>query len=176
MRLNKRKTVPLIFLSIALILFILLIPFKKVLLFTEQKTDSPKEYYIQLKDDPAFIIRYMHSIFLTNVYETYEVTRDEKIRLMSMTYENIGIGLPGSAGVGETFSVIDGLYTLSYDDRVIDSFTMFIATVDAELALQYRGIELDLKEKLEKGKSYKVSVTKLSIYQLLRGVNINVKK
>lgn len=150
----------------------LLIPFKTVILFTEQRTEKPMYYYVMLNDDPEFKIRYVHSIHLTNVFETYEVTPEEKIRMVSMTYENIGIGLPGSAGVGETFSVIDGLYTLSFDDNVINSFTMFIATIDAELAFQYRGNELNLKEKLDKGKSYEVSVAKQSLYQLLRGVNL----
>ena len=34
-------------------------------------------------------------------------------------------------------SVKDGVYTLTYDDNVIDSFVMFIGNVDAELAFRY---------------------------------------
>lgn len=172
MRLKVLKVVPLIFLLVVMTLMVILIPVKSVILFIEQRTETPMKYYVMLDDDRAFNIRYVHSIHLTNVFETYEVTADEKIRMVSMTYENIGIGLPGSAGVGETFSIIDGLYTLSYDNHVIDSFTMFIATIDTDLAFQYQGNELNLKEKLEKGKSYEVRVVKQSLYQLMRGVNL----
>lgn len=90
-----------------------------------------------------------------------------------MQYEDLAIGLPGYAEEGETLSVNDGVYTLTYDDNVIDSFVMLIGNVDAELAFRYLGAELDLKKQLVRGKSYTFCVKKLSIYQLLKGVNMN---
>ena len=65
-----------------------------------------------------FQIRYVHSIHLTDVIESYEVTPDEKIRMLSMTYENLSIGLPGDAGEGETLTVErwDNIH-LTYDDQ-----------------------------------------------------------
>lgn len=151
-------------------------PAKNVVLFTEQKTDRPMNYYVPLTDNAEFQIRYVHSIHLTDVVETYEVTYDKEIRFISMTYENIGIGLPGSAGEGETFSIADGLYTLTYDDYVIDSFTMFIATIDTDLAFRYGRKEYDLKKKLVKGESYRLGVKKISTYQMLKGVNLNAER
>lgn len=173
---KKSKIAPLIVILSLFILFLFFIPMKDVILFTEQKTDRPANYYVSLAGADEFQIRYVHSIHLTDVFETYEVTHDKKIRFKSMTYENIGIGLPGSAGDGETFSIIDGVYTLTYDDRVVDSFTMFIATIDTDLALRYDQKEFNLKEKLVKGKSYKLSVAKLSIYQMLKGVNLYAER
>ena len=173
---KKSRVAPLIIVLSLLILVLFFIPIKDVVLFTEQKTDRPENYYVPLARDDEFQIRYVHSIHLTDVFETYEVTHDKKIRFKSMTYENIGIGLPGSAGEGETFSIIDDVYTLTYDDRVIDSFTMFIATIDTDLALRYDKKEFNLKEKLVKGKSYKLNVAKLSIYQMLKGVNLYAEK
>jgi len=173
MRLNKRKVVPLIIVLCSIFTFVLLFyPNNKVLLFSEQRSENPINSYISLKKDQNFQIRYVHSIHLTDVIEAYEITNNEKIRFLSMTYENIGIGLPGTAGEGETFSFIDGLYSLTYDDHIIDSFVMFIANIDAELAFQYMGNELDLKKKLKKGKSYKISVEKKSLFQLMKGVNL----
>ena len=99
--------------------------------------ENPDVYYVPLKNTNSFQIRYVHSIHLTDVIESYEVTADRKIRLLSMQYEDLAIGLPGYAEEGETFTVQDGVYTLTYDDNVIDSFVMLIGDVDAELAFRY---------------------------------------
>ncbi|WP_318615936.1 DUF1850 domain-containing protein [Sporosarcina sp. YIM B06819] len=165
---------------IPLILFVFvvlfLLPIKQAFTFTEHRTENPKLFYIPVESDDSFQIRYVHSIHLTDVIESYEITADQKIRLVSMQYEDLAIGLPGYAEEGETFSVNDGVYTLTYDDNVIESFVMLIGNVDAELAFQYVGNELNLKKQLVRGKSYTFCVKKLSIYQLLKGVNMNGKK
>ena len=44
------------------------------------------------------------------------------------------------------FQLKDGVYTLTYDDNVIDSFVMLIGKVDADLAFRYGGNEIDLKK------------------------------
>ena len=67
--------------------------------------ENPRVYYVPLKNTNSFQIRYVHSIHLTDVIESYEVTADQKIRLLSMQYEDLAIGLPGYAEEGETFSV-----------------------------------------------------------------------
>ncbi|MEK5040854.1 DUF1850 domain-containing protein [Sporosarcina sp. FSL K6-3457] len=162
--------VPLILVVIAVLCFI---PVQQAFTFTEHRTEHPKLFYIPVESDDSFQIRYVHSIHLTDVIESYELTVDQKIRLVSMQYEDLAIGLPGYAEEGETLSVNDGVYTLTYDDNVIDSFVMLIGNVDAELAFRYLGAELDLKKQLVRGKSYTFCVKKLSIYQLLKGVNMN---
>ncbi|MFJ7936207.1 DUF1850 domain-containing protein [Sporosarcina sp. NPDC096371] len=174
----KRKVVvPLILLVVFTSFILFFIPMKEAFTFTEQRTEDPEMYYIPLKSDRGFQIRYVHSIHLTDVFENYEVTVDHKIKLLSMQYENLAIGLPGSAEEeGESFSFKDGVYTLTYDDKVIDSFVLFIGDVDAELAFRYLGNEINLKQQLERGKSYAFRVTKLSYYQMLKGGNLNGNK
>lgn len=173
---NRKIVVPLILFLTFLLLTIFFIPIKQAFIFIEYRTDTPRLFYVLLNDDDSFQIRYVHSIHLTDVIESYEVTKDGKIRMVSMTYENLAIGLPGAAEEGETFSVKDGKYTLSYDNNVIDSFTMRIGDVDADLAFRYRGHEINLKQQLERGMSYTFRVTKLSCFQMLRGVNIDGKR
>ncbi|MCZ2256887.1 DUF1850 domain-containing protein [Sporosarcina sp. G11-34] len=170
---NNSKITLFILLFIVFLFLLLFIPFREVILFTEQRTEKPKEHYVPLKGEMKFGIRYVHSIHLTDVIETYEVTEDSKIRFLSMSYESLGIGLPGYAADGETFLAENGMYTLTYNDHVIDSFVLFIAAIDEDLALRYKENELNLKEKLEKGKSYKVNVVRKSLYQLSKGVDIN---
>lgn len=173
---NNRKNMLIIPLCIVFLILLLFIPYQKVVQFTEQRTEKPKEYFVPLKGDMKIGIRYVHSIHLTDVIETYEVTEDNKIRFLSMNYESLGIGLPGYAAEGETFTSEGGMYTVTYNDHVIDSFVLFIATIDADLAFRYKGKELNLKKKLGKGKSYKVSIERKSLYQLWKGVDINEEK
>lgn len=162
---------------ITLLGFILLgfffMPIKKVLLFTETRAENGEMFYVLLDQGEKFEIRYVHSIHLTDVVESYEVTRDELIRMLSMSYENLSIGLPGEAGEGEILELKDGVYTLTYKDRVIDSFRLHIGRVDADLALRYAGVEIDLKKYLEKGKSYEFKVHKMTVYQLMKGEKLH---
>jgi hypothetical protein len=173
---SPKKVVPLILFFIFIVGFIFFIPIKPAFTFTEHRVDNPSVYYVPLKGTNSFQIRYVHSIHLTDVIEFYEVTANQKIRLLSMQYENLAIGLPGYAEEGETFTVQDGIYTLTYDDNVIDSFVMLIGDVDADLAFRYLGNELNLKKQLVRGKSYTFRVMKISFYQMLKGVNMNGKR
>ena len=170
---SHRKVVPLILLPIFIVGILFFIPIKSAFTFTEHRVENPNIYYVPLKSNNDFQIRYVHSIHLTDVIEFYEVTADQEIRLLSMQYENLAIGLPGYAEEGETFTVQYGVYTLTYDDNVIDSFVMLIGDVDADLAFRYLGNELNLKKQLVRGKSYTFRVKKLSFYQMLKGVNMN---
>ena len=134
---SSKKVVPLILFFICTVAILFFIPIKTAFTFTEHRVENPSVYYVPLKNTNSFQIRYVHSIHLTDVIESYEVTADQKIRLLSMQYEDLAIGLPGYAEEGETFTVQDGVYTLTYDDNVIDSFVMLIGNVDAELAFRY---------------------------------------
>lgn len=151
------------------------LPMKKTISFTETNIKNGSVFYMPITKDEKFEIRYVHSIHLTDVVESYEITEDLKIRLLAMSYENLSIGLPGEAGEGETLELKDGVYTLTYKDRVIDSFRLHIGRVDADLAIRYEGVEVDLKEYLEKGKSYEFKIQKLTYYQLMKGEKLNGK-
>lgn len=173
---SPKKAVPLNLIIICSVAITFLIPIKTAFTFTEHRTENPSVYYVPLKNTNSFQFRYVHSIHLTDVIESYEVTADREIRLLSMQYEDLAIGLPGYAEEGETITVQDGVYTLTYDDNVIDSFVMLIGNVDAELAFRYLGKEQNLKKQLVRGKSYTFRVARLSFYQMLKGVNMNGKR
>lgn len=169
----KKLTLPILLSVLLLCLAYFFLPIHKVFTFTEYRSDHPKTFYVKLKDEQEFQIRYVHSIFLTDVIENYEVTADNAIRLLSMQYEDVGIGLPGYAEDGQTLKFIDEMYTLTYDYNIIDSFVLFVGDVDADLAFIYEGKETDLKTYLTRGKSYTFSVERQSTYQQMRGVNMN---
>ncbi|REB09577.1 DUF1850 domain-containing protein [Sporosarcina sp. BI001-red] len=173
----KRWRIPLgLFVVMVLIAGVLTIPVKRAYTFTETRTEHPKLVYWLLEDESEFQIRYIHSIFLTNVLETYRVLPDSTLKFLTMRYEDVGIGLPAYAEKGETLEVTnDGIYTLTYEDKEIDSFILYIGDIDAQLAFRYKGIEADLKAYLKRGHSYEFCVKKLTVFELMKGVNMNGK-
>lgn len=164
-------TILLLLLLIALIFFFL--PIQKAFTFTEYRTDYPAVYYLKLSEETEFQIRYVHSIFLSNVLETYQVVRGDNIKMLSMKYEDVGIGLPGYAEEGESLTVKDGVYTLTYDNRTIESFVLYVGDVDADLAFRYEQHEYDLKQHLTRGKSYLFRIERISLFQMMKGANLN---
>jgi hypothetical protein len=171
---SKQKIIPLILVLVLLLaLTLMFLPLKQAFTFSEYRVQHPKVHYIPLDEETKFQIRYVHSIHLSDVIESYERTNGEKIRLLSMDYEDVGIGMPGYAEEGETLTVKDGLYTLTYDNKVIDSFTMIVGDVDTDLAFRYKGIEVDLKQHLKRGESYVFSIKKISFYDRMRGEKMN---
>ena len=173
---SKKLTLPILSVVILICLTYFFLPIHKVFTFTDYRSDHPKNFYVKLEDELEFQIRYVHSIFLTDVIENYELTNDNAIRLLSMQYEDVGIGLPGYAEEGETIEYEDGMYTLTYKENIIDSFVLFVGDVDADLAFIYKGKQIDLKAYLTKGKSYTFDVQRQSMYQKMRGVTMNGEK
>ena len=165
-----------VFGSVLLGILLFLVPIKQAFTFTETRTDNPVMAYEFVSDDMKFQIRYVHSIFLTDVVETYRLQPDESLKFLTMRYEDVGIGLPAYAEEGESLDVSEeGIYTLTYEDKVIDSFVLYIGNVDAQLAFRYQGNETDLKTILQRGKSYEFRVKKLTFIEILKGVNLNGK-
>lgn len=171
--LRKKAVLPILLSALLVALVIIFLPIHKVFTFTEYRTDHPKTYYLKMEDEREFQIRYVHSIFLTDVVESYRVVDQYAIQSLSMQYEDVGIGLPGYAEEGESLSVKDGMYTLTYEHNIIQSFVLFIGDVNADLAFRYRGHEVNLKNYLTRGKSYTFRVQRQSFYQLMKGVNMN---
>lgn len=146
------------------------IPTKYVLTFTETRTNEPSMYYIALNKEQQFEIVFTHSIHLTDVKERYQVLENGDIQLLSMQYEDVAIGMPSYAEEGQTLIYEDGVYTLSYDEAVLQNFTLYIGDIDAALTLYSAGSEFNLKQQLIRGKSYVVEAKKLSLYDKMKGV------
>lgn len=148
----------------------LFFPYKEVIALEELRSERPVTYYLPLHAERGFQLNYIHSIHLSNVKEQYRITEDGKFRFEFMQYEDVAIGLPGTAEEGESLQVEDGVYTLTFENRLIDSFVLYIGRVNADLYLRYEQKDYHLKEFLEKGRSYDVYTAKRSNFELLRGV------
>ena len=150
--------------------FVITIPFIKVIQLEQQRVDNGQKYYIKMSDNSSFQIVFTHSIHLTDVIETYEV-EDKKIRLLSMQYSDVAIGMPAYAEEGQTLIYEDGVYTLSYKDAVLDDFNLYIGDVDHGLTFKYEARQFNLKELLGKGNTYNLSIQKISMLDWWKGEN-----
>ncbi|ARK25590.1 hypothetical protein SporoP37_13620 [Sporosarcina sp. P37] len=172
MKLRRFVLLPIVLTGIVL-LIALFYPYRQIIVLEEVRSEQHEVYYLPLREDRHFQINYIHSIHLSNVKEQYLITENEKLRFECMQYEDVAIGLPGYAEEGETLQVEDGVYTLTFENRVIDSFVLYVGRVNADLSLRYQQKDYHLKEFLQKGHSYEFYVAKVSNYELLKGARVD---
>lgn len=151
-------------------------PLWTVFSFTETRTDSPQLHYLSVHDEKLFQIKFTHTIHLTDVIESYELVPENLIRLVSMEYEDVAIGMPSYAEAGQTLTYENGVYTLRYDDVMLNDFTLYIGSVDYDLLFLYEGQQIDLKKELTKGNSYLFQIRKISLYEKMKGVKMHGRK
>ncbi len=80
-------------------------------------------------------MKYTHSIHLSDVVESYVVTKDHEIKQFELMYEDFAIGMPENASEGETFEHSDGKYYLKNMDKISPSFDLRIGKVRANHTL-----------------------------------------
>lgn len=144
-------------------------PAIQVFSFVETRTDEPAKYYLKIDKEKQFQIIFTHSIHLTDVIESYEVLTNGNIKLVSMQYSNVAIGMPAFAEEGQTLIYEDGVYTLKYDNEQLEEFSLYIGDVDYDLKFAYKDEQFDLKEQLQRGKSYLFSIGRISLFDLMKG-------
>lgn len=168
-----KRAALLISVIIVLVIVFLFIPMFKVFSFTETRTNNAQMFYIDVSQENRFQIRFTHSIHLTDVLESYQITKSNELKLVSMEYEDVAIGMPAYAEEDQTLTYENGKYTLSYKDKKIDNFTLYVGNVEYELYFRYEDKEYDLKKSLYKGSSYLFEVRTISLYDKMRGVLMN---
>lgn len=159
----------LVFLSI----IVCFIPFERSIIFTETRVENPVQHFLPLDSENEFQLIFTHSIHLTDVTESYKVLSTDEFQLLEMVYTDVAIGMPGHAEEGQTLHYEDGVYTLQYNDAKIEEFTLHIGNVEYKLNLQHKGKIIPLKKNLIRGKSYLVTIQKLSLYDKLKGVELD---
>lgn len=173
MKKNHRVIISFLLPLILLIITILtLIPYKKALIFEQERTAKILAY-IPFSKDLSFKIKYTHSIHLSDVVESYQVkTDDGQIRLYELHYEDFAIGMPSGAEKGEIFEMEDGGYTIKNMNRLFPYFDLRIGQVKADHKLIYDNEEYLLSQYIEPGTLVRVKSVKLNLVQQLKGVNI----
>lgn len=149
------------------------IPLERSITFTETRVEKPTVHFLPLNNELAFQIIFTHSIHLTDVKESYQVLPSNELQLLAMEYSDVAIGMPSYAEEGQTLHYENGVYTLRYDNAKLKEFVLHIGDVNYKLELHHKGEILPLKEHLIRGKSYVVTVEKLSLYDKMKGVELD---
>ena len=169
---KKRSNIITVLIGIGVLVILAFIPYKWSFVFFEQRTTHPVAY-LPLENEKSFQIRYTHSIHLSDVIETYEVTNRYKIQLSSLEYGDFAIGMPSGAGKGEKFVEKEGKYYITNMSQVYPSFNLLVGDIERDLAFRYIGVEHNLKDYLTKGDTYTFQVARMSFVDQLRGERIS---
>lgn len=171
---KKRRKIGIIYLvsliSSIIIIFVF-IPYKQALVFEYQNTGKVLAY-IPLIKEQTFKIKYTHSIHLSDVLESYHITKDGDIRQYELMFEDFAIGMPSGANEGEIFEKKDGKYYIKNMNIVFPHFDLRIGQVIANHTVIFKEKEYPLTNYIKPGTWVRVHVMKLSYIQQLKGVNI----
>ncbi|MBY0120986.1 DUF1850 domain-containing protein [Bacillus sp. S/N-304-OC-R1] len=168
---GNRKSVIVLLLILSSIVLLFFIPFRQVLAFEYQ--DSGRLLaYIPLTKEEKFKIKYTHSIHLTDVIESYQMTKNGEIKQYELMYEDFSIGMPENAGEGEIFEQKDGKYYLKNMNRVFPYFDLRLGQVRANHTAIYKDREYPLSNYIKPGTWIRIKIEKMNLFQLSKGVNI----
>ncbi|CAM3807794.1 DUF1850 domain-containing protein [Cytobacillus oceanisediminis] len=159
------------FLSLTSIAIMLFIPIKQAIVF-EYQNKGEVLAYLPIKEDGSFKIKYTHSIHLSDVVESYNLTEKGNIKLYELMYEDFAIGMPENASNGEIFEQKDGKYYIKNMNRVFPSFDLRIGEVRANHTVISEGEEYPLTDYIEPGTWIRIKAKKLNLIETLKGVNI----
>lgn len=151
--------------------FLFFFPYKQVVTFTYQDQGHLLAY-LTLKKDKTFQIQYTHSIHLSDVLESYRLS-EKQINLTELAYEDFAVGMPSNAEGDEVFEVIDGTYYLKNMNRSFPFIDLRIGQVRANHRLIYQNKTYTLSNDIKPGTWVRISLKKITLWQQLKGVNIN---
>jgi hypothetical protein len=154
-----------------IVVIYVIVPHQQAIVFEPNYTNADL-VYIPTKDETHFQIRYTHSIHLSDVVESYNITPSQKIHQYELMFEDFSIGMPSNAEEGETFEEIDGAYYIKNMKRVFPFFHLRIGQVRANHTVIFQNKEFPLTRFIEPGTSVKVEIRKLNFFELWKGVNI----
>lgn len=170
-RIRNRSYFVLLILIIILPIIFMYIPSQLALVFTQPEKGTIISY-IPISAEDTFKIKYVHSIHLSDVIESYKITEQNVIQQYELEFEELAVGMPSEAAEGEVFEVKDGKYLIRNMDRKFDSFILRLGQVRANHTLVYKKHAYPLSSVIEPGTRVRVKVEKISLIQKMEGVNI----
>ncbi|WP_210364532.1 DUF1850 domain-containing protein [Bacillus sp. REN3] len=172
-KIRKKIMISILLPSILLLAIILslLIPYKQALVFLQPEQNKIL-CYAPIAAGERFKIKYKHSIHLSDVLESYEVTGQGHIRQYELEYEDFAIGMPSEPAEGEKFETRDGKYYLENMNREFEQFDLRVGKVRANHTLVLDNSSYPLANAIEPGTRVRVLIKKMNLLQQMEGVNI----
>jgi hypothetical protein len=160
------------FVTLLLLTWGFLSPHYLAVTFTPQQEQHPSFAFLPLEKQDTFQIMYTHSIHLSNVMESYSITRNLKIKQYELMYEDFAVGMPQDALKGETFVQKDGKYFIKNMKRIFSYFDLRTGKVRANHTVVFKNKYYPLSEVIAPGTLVRIQIKKLNLFQIMKGVNI----
>jgi len=166
----RKKLIFALFIMVLIALFCL-IPYRNAVVFYK---DRPQEIlaFAPLIQNQSFQIKYIHSIHLSPVVETYEGTSLNEIRQIELMYEDFAIGMPSEAEGEEKFVQADGKYYIKNMNRIFPYIYLRVGEVKANHTVIIDDKAIPMTTFTEAGSVIKIQISNLSIFDQWKGVNI----
>lgn len=156
--------------AVGAFIVLLFVPFLPVLAFEHEHSGNVLAY-LPAKEGTAFEIKYIHSIHLSPVVESYHVEGTTIVQ-DQLTYEEYGVGMPSGAESGEQFAVVDGAYVIRSMNRVFEEIDMRVARVTASQEILTQGKTMAFTTFTEPGSWIRMKVTRIPVWTMIKGVNV----
>ncbi|MDQ0215631.1 hypothetical protein J2S13_002049 [Oikeobacillus pervagus] len=164
---SKRRLT--VFFIVLFLIFILCIPFHTAVVFEKEGNILS---FFPIKEGETFQIRYIHSIHLSEVRETYKIIKNHQFQQTELMYEDTSIGMPAHAEKNEKFIMKDGKYYITGMKKVFQNIQMSTSRVVISHELIFKGKICPLENVIPPGTIVKIHVKRLSLLQLCKGVNM----
>ncbi|WP_036717414.1 DUF1850 domain-containing protein [Paenibacillus harenae] len=155
---------------ILIVAWALCIPFYPVVAFEYENTGRVMAYF-PAEEHTGFEIKYIHSIHLTPVNESYSV-KGGAIVQEQLTFEQFGVGMPSNAAGNERFAIKDGKYVISGMQRDFQQVDMRVARVTESQQIVAGGREIAFTSFAKPGAWIRMKVRKISAWRWLEGGNV----
>jgi len=169
--LSRKKYLYLFLVALLMIIIILMIPFQRSVVCKKMHSKEILAY-LPIMKDKTFQIQYTHSIHLSEVRESYKILKNNSIEQVELMYDDTSVGMPSEAEKGEVFIQENGHYYIKNMKRVFPSFNLSTGQVIANHRLIYKNKIYPFKNFIKPGTLITIQVQKLSLFQLMKGVNI----
>ncbi|WP_110111661.1 DUF1850 domain-containing protein [Bacillus sp. CGMCC 1.16541] len=147
------------------------VPFKEALVIEHENSGRLIGYAWIGKSD-RFKIQYTHSIHLSDVIETYEITNKNDVKQVELQYEDFAIGMPSEGVEGATFIEKDGRYYLKDMNLVFPFIDLRIGQVVANHTLLYQNRKIPFSSFVQEGKWIRIDYKYVNLWDIIKGVNI----
>lgn len=159
-------------LAIGTVLALAAIPYQQAVTFEAHKSGELLAYFLLRDGGQTFQIEFTHSIHLSEVIESYQVLPGGEIRQIELEYEDTSIGMPSEAEGGGVFEMKDGKYYIRNMKRDFSWIDVSVGQVSANHRLLIQNRTIPFSSFSTPGSVVRIKKQKLSLWQLLKGVNL----
>ena len=135
----------------------------------EARVDGSEELVFQQRAriGDFFDVRWIHSVTLQPVVETYRLEAPGRIPIVKMTFDEFGPNLPAHPEFNQYWVIEDGEFNVLGYNLVFDRVPVTIGAVVADHTLVYNGRWIRLKDVYRPGGYVHIGLAKKTIGQFL---------